>query len=152
MLYLSQNRLTSLKGLEYFPKVVTLSVSHNPLTRLDVLNWLKKTKGILKHASFVGTPMTKLPNYRAHVISRLPWLATLDGEVIDEGQRVSAALIIEKERSLMTILIHNDCLNHKLVNNICFIHGKSVSVEPSLGAFGSARGAEEGLVWRSSLL
>lgn len=126
MLYLSQNRLTSLKGLEHFPRVVTLSVSHNPLTRLDVLNCLKKTNGVLKHASFVGTPMTKLPNYRAHVISRLPWLATLDGEVIDEEQRASAALVIEKERSLMAILIHNDCLIHKLVNNIGFIRVKSV--------------------------
>jgi len=70
--------------------------------------------------------MTKLPNYRAHVISRLPWLATLDGEVIDEEQRASAALVIEKERSLMAILIHNDCLIHKLVNNIGFIRVKSV--------------------------
>lgn len=126
MLYLSQNHLTSLKGLEHFPKVVTLSVSHNPLTHLDLLNCLKRTHGILKHASFVGTPMTKLPNYKAHVIFRLPWLATLDGEIIDEEQRASAALILEKERSLMAILIHNDCLIHKLVNKILFIQEKSV--------------------------
>lgn len=114
-MYLSQNRLTSLKGIEQFPNLVTLSLSHNPLISFDSLNPLRKTQRALRNASFVGCPVTKLPNYRAHVVHRIPWLNILDGKLIDEEQRSMAELKIEKERSVMAILIHNYCLLHKLV-------------------------------------
>lgn len=63
----------------------------------------------------MGCPISKLPNYKAHVIQRLPKIQSLDGVKIEPENRKSADLTIQKERSMMAILIHNECLMHKLV-------------------------------------
>ena len=59
--------------------------------------------------------MSKLPNYKSHVMQRIPLLETLDGQKIEAGERDAANHAIEKERSVMAILIHNDALLHKMV-------------------------------------
>ena len=115
VLYISQNRLTSLDGIEQFPSLITLSANHNPLSNFEILNALRTTNPVLRHVSFVGCPMSKLPNYKNHVIQRIPSLQTLDGQKIEAEERDVANQSIEKERSVMAILIHNDALLHKMV-------------------------------------
>lgn len=67
--FLSNNLLTSLQGLEKFANVQIVSASNNRLIYLDSLEALFSLQH-LKRLSLLGNPITKLPYYRDHVLLR----------------------------------------------------------------------------------
>lgn len=77
-LFLSNNSLCSLRGLEPFSGVASLSVAHNLVRRTEDLQPLAAL-GRLETVSLEGNPVCGAANYRAHVISLCsPCLRLLD--------------------------------------------------------------------------
>ncbi|GMH37079.1 hypothetical protein BSKO_04952 [Bryopsis sp. KO-2023] len=114
VMYISKNKLRSLKGIEQFPELRMLSVAYNPLDDLDVFGFLSGATPALENASFFGCPVSGLTNYRAHAIAKVPSLQKLDGKLIDEEDRAAATKVLEKEQMTMSLMVHNACLVHKL--------------------------------------
>lgn len=77
-LFLSNNSLRSLGGLESFSGVACLSLSHNLVRRTEDLRPLTSLVR-LEMLSLEGNPVCGAANYRAHVVSLAsPCLKTLD--------------------------------------------------------------------------
>lgn len=77
-LFLSNNSLRSLRGLESFSGVACLSLSHNLVRRTEDLRLLASLAR-LETLSLEGNPVCGAANYRAHVVSfASPCLKTLD--------------------------------------------------------------------------
>lgn len=77
-LFLSNNSLCSLRGLEPFSAVACLSLSHNLVRRTEDLLPLASLPR-LEALSLEGNPVCGAANYRAHVVSLTsPCLRTLD--------------------------------------------------------------------------
>lgn len=77
-LFLSNNSLSSLRGLEAFSGAACLSLSHNLVRRTEDLRPLAALTR-LETLSLEGNPVCGAANYRAHVISfTSPCLKTLD--------------------------------------------------------------------------
>lgn len=70
-LFLSNNSLRSLRGLEGFSGVACLSLSHNLVRRTEELLPLASLP-LLEALSLEGSPVCGAANYRAHVVSLAP--------------------------------------------------------------------------------
>lgn len=77
-LFLSNNSLSSLRGLEPFSGVTCLSLAHNLVRRTEDLRPLASLAR-LETLSLEGNPVCGAANYRAHVVSlTAACLKTLD--------------------------------------------------------------------------
>lgn len=65
-----------------------------------------------------GNPLVQLPNYRAHVVTLLPRLQTLDGKVVSAEECERAAVAVQAEAACMAVMLSNACLVHKLVGGL----------------------------------
>lgn len=81
-LFLSNNSLRWLRGIEAFSGVVCLSLSHNLVRRTEDLHPLSLLAH-LETLSLEGNPVCGAANYRAHVLSLAPaCFKTLDGREV----------------------------------------------------------------------
>ncbi|NXC09625.1 LRC23 protein, partial [Orthonyx spaldingii] len=114
-LYLAQNTIGSLEGLEGFEQLETLHLRDNKLEALDgfsdsmkCLQYLNlRSNGIksfqeveklqvlpmLQALVLMENPCSEQPEYRLEVLSRLPRLQRLDKELIEEDERKEAGKI-----------------------------------------------------------
>ncbi|NXA98289.1 LRC23 protein, partial [Melanocharis versteri] len=114
-LYLAQNIICSLEGLEEFEQLETLHLRDNKLEALDgfsdsmkCLQYLNlRSNGIksfqeveklrvlpvLQALVLMDNPCSEEPDYRLEVLSRLPQLQRLDKESIEEEEREEAEKI-----------------------------------------------------------
>ncbi|NWW05143.1 LRC23 protein, partial [Oreocharis arfaki] len=123
-LYLAQNTICSLEGLEEFEELETLHLRDNKLEALDgfsdsmkCLQYLNlRSNGIrsfqeveklqvlpvLQALVLTDNPCAEEPNYRLEVLSRLPQLQRLDKELVEEEEWEEAEKIrqtrLEKEK------------------------------------------------------
>lgn len=114
-LYLSNNSISSLVGIEIFSSVVNASISHNLIRYLEELQPLAKLKHLEK-LSLDGNVVTAVPYYRDFVISLCKGLQTLDGVKITNAERASANLGSRKLESIFQQLrlneLHSCVLSH----------------------------------------
>lgn len=89
VLYLSDNRISRLAGLEQFVNTVTLSIKNNAIRYLDEIQPLSRLRRLTK-LSMEGNPVTRLPYYREHVIVSCPLLTVLDDRAVSADERTSA--------------------------------------------------------------
>eukprot|EP00884_Botryococcus_braunii_P004804 jgi/Botrbrau1/14324/Bobra.0287s0016.1 len=114
-LYCSKNRLRSLEGIQQFGSMRGLSVADNFLSSFSDLDAVVDLAETLESASFEGNPVCRLPNYRAHVLRKLPSLKTLDGRPVEERERQSALLALRREDTMLALMISNANLINKIV-------------------------------------
>lgn len=89
VLYLSENSICRLVGVEQFSNTVTLSVKNNGIRYLDEIRPLSLLRRLNK-LSMEGNPVTRLPYYREHVIVSCPSLTILDDKSVSSEERSSA--------------------------------------------------------------
>ncbi|KDO29257.1 hypothetical protein SPRG_22163 [Saprolegnia parasitica CBS 223.65] len=104
-LYLSQNNLASLAGLEQFGHLKMLSLGSNLIVRFDELAHI--TSPPLKTLHLVGNPICEAPNYRARVLQMLPTLSVLDTLEISAKERQLVPFLIAQDASLRQLLAEN---------------------------------------------
>ena len=93
-LFLSNNSLHSLRGLEAFSAVACLSLSQNLLRRTEDLRPLASLPR-LEALSLEGSPVCGAANYRAHVVSLAPpCLRTLDRREVRSVAVVGRVLLL----------------------------------------------------------
>ncbi|ETK80321.1 hypothetical protein L915_13982 [Phytophthora nicotianae] len=105
-LYLSQNNLRSLKGIEQFPAVRLLSVGGNLISsdkEVARLNELAQ----LRNLNLMGNPLCDQPNYRLRVIAVLTKLQVLDNSDITKKERHAAPHVAAQDDALRTMVLQN---------------------------------------------
>eukprot|EP00941_MAST-03F_sp_MAST-3F-sp1_P000802 g802.t1 len=113
-IYLSCNNISSLGGLEQFPKLTTLSIADNLISTFAELRVLKNASG-LHTLNLEGNPVTRLPNYRQHVLHMLPGLKNLDKRTVGPYERRDAIETLRREASALASLFENECTIEKLL-------------------------------------
>ena len=81
VVYLSNNSLSSLHGLQQLQAVKVLSLSNNLVADEAQLDVLARCCPALRVLALHGNPIASHPRYRALVLQRLPWLTMLDNQV-----------------------------------------------------------------------
>ena len=121
-LYLSNNNITSLDGIEQFEKLKSLSVANNLIRYVGSLRSLMMNQH-LERISLEGNIVTGMPFYRQHVIGLCPRLIALDGiNVTSEernadpsmGRQLSALYDQLRLNELQNIVLRNICLQLNL--------------------------------------
>jgi hypothetical protein len=114
-LYLSNNRLASLDGIQQFTNLRACSLSDNQLASFEALLPLARAAPSLEAAAFEGNPLCELPNYRLHVVHIMPSsLHTLDGRPVGPEERPAAGGVCAVEAALLAAAVANACLVHQL--------------------------------------
>ena len=98
-IYLSNNSIIDLSGIEQFQQVRTLSLAHNDVVTMDSLTPLAQCQK-LKYLKLAGCPISERPFYRIHVARKLPRLHFLDKKEISKQERAESKYIVEKENQL----------------------------------------------------
>ncbi|KAG7389365.1 hypothetical protein PHYPSEUDO_010493 [Phytophthora pseudosyringae] len=105
-LYLSQNNLRSLDGIEQFAAVRLLSVGGNLLScdkEVASLNELAQ----LRNLNLMGNPLCDQPNYRLRVVAMLAKLQVLDNSDVTKKEREAAPHVAAKDDALRTMVTQN---------------------------------------------
>eukprot|EP00798_Chlamydomonas_sp_ICE-L_P021453 gene21454-28423_t len=114
VLYLSKNSLESLRGVEQFSAVHTLSLTDNLISDWAELDRLWEGCPGLTILSLEGNPLAQLPNYRPHVIERLPSVTSLDLKPVTNEERSQVTRLLNQEDACVSIMVHNACVVHKM--------------------------------------
>jgi Leucine-rich repeat (LRR) protein len=87
-LFISSNLIQTLDGIQNFKELRVLSISFNDISKISDLKFLT---GIpLQTLNMEGNPITRLPYYQHHAVSRVPTLRLFDGRPVDDGLRSRA--------------------------------------------------------------
>lgn len=121
-LYLSNNYITTLDGIEQFQQLRCLSVANNLIRYLSCLRPLKQNHS-LERISLEGNAVTGMPFYRQYVIGLCPRLLNLDGIAVSRDERdadrttarqLSAFYDQLRLNELQNIVLRNLCLQLNL--------------------------------------
>jgi Leucine-rich repeat (LRR) protein len=105
-LFISSNRVRSLRRIDAFKNLRVLSISYNDISRISELKLLA---GIpLKTLNMEGNPITKLPYYQHRVVALIPTLKLFDGRPVNEGLRGRAASTVAFDDQRLTELCVNE--------------------------------------------
>jgi Leucine-rich repeat len=85
-LYLSNNHITTLDGIEQFQQLRCLSVANNLIRYVSSLRSLHQNQ-YLEKISLEGNVVTGMPFYRQYVIGLCPRLLILDGVNVTADER-----------------------------------------------------------------
>ncbi|KAG3095331.1 hypothetical protein PC121_g2826 [Phytophthora cactorum] len=105
-LYLSQNNLLSLEGIDQFSAVRLLSVGGNLISsdkEVARLNELAQ----LRNLNLMGNPLCDQPNYRLRIIALLTKLQVLDNSDITKRERDTAPHVAAQDNALRTMVSQN---------------------------------------------
>lgn len=112
-LFLSQNNLTTLHGVEQFMSLRLLSVGGNLLTHFDALEPLTALQR-LRNVNLTGNPLCDQPNYRFRVLAHLPQLQVLDTTDVSAKERELAPRIAAQDKALRAMVLANHFTIQKL--------------------------------------
>ena len=107
VLFLSNNDIASLNGIESFRNLQTLSLSNNLLRYLEELRVLSELKKLRK-LSLLGNPVVEMPQYRARVLLLCPQLTSLDGIAVTAEERTSSIPMCRKTDLALDMLSTNE--------------------------------------------
>ena len=106
-LFVAGNRLRSCDGLDWrWVSLESLSLADNDIADVEGLKNLVNLTS-LTDLTLKGNPICRLPRYRAHVISLLEQLKTLDGVPITAADRVTVAKELVLELQQIDLLLKN---------------------------------------------
>lgn len=88
-IYLSNNVLSSVQGIEQFHRLEVLSLTNNTIHYMEGLESLSKLKS-LRMLALHGNPIAYLPFYVEYILHLCPSLQTLDGTSISNAFRTEA--------------------------------------------------------------
>jgi hypothetical protein len=121
-LYISNNCLTNLNGLDQFENLEIFSATNNLIQSIEDLNSLSQLKH-LKKVSLHGNPVAGLPFYREYILNSCPNLESIDGQKISYLDRTEAVMVYKRvlhcirqfdilwhEILLVYILVLMDCI------------------------------------------
>ena len=113
VLFLSHNCISTFAGFSQFRRLRVLSLASNCIDRFSEIESLSKFPH-LQILNLEGNSVTVSPNYRLHVISRLPRLKMLDNREIRPSEREAAPRAVAAEAEQMRVLFSNSLLERKL--------------------------------------
>lgn len=114
-LYLSNNNIKTLEGLQQFSNLKNLSLANNEIDDAGSLNILEQLPSI-EVLTLCGNPVCKLPNYRPLIISMLPCLRTLDGKPVTQDEKHKSEVNLRTQSGLLDLLLSNYCELIKMNN------------------------------------
>ena len=139
VLFLSNNDISSLRGIECFVNTHTLSLTNNLIRYIEDLDGLSGLKELRK-LSLLGNPVTDMPHYRARVLRLCTHIVSLDGAAVTAEERSSASATCRKADLALGMLSTNELkavvLTHLAGLTRCHRELKSTV----LGPFRSVRG------------
>lgn len=112
-LFLSQNRLSTLSGVEQFTALRVLSAAGNALASFDDVARLTALPR-LRALNLMGNPLTDQPHYRLRVIDCLASLQVLDTVDVSKRERELAPRVAAQERALRAMVLGNHFVIYKL--------------------------------------
>ena len=112
-LFLSSNRVVKLKNVAQFSKVEMVSLANNLVSDLSQILHLQGCPK-LRVLNLSGCPVTSYPFYRFHCLRLLPELTSLDSHRVTTCERAMVAPTLERESSLLSLMLANFCLILKL--------------------------------------
>ncbi|GMF21793.1 unnamed protein product [Phytophthora fragariaefolia] len=105
-LYLSQNNLKSLEGIEQFMSVRLLSIGGNLIASdKEVARLVELAQ--LRNLNLMGNPLCDQPNYRSRVVAMLTRLQVLDNTDISKKEREAAPSVAAQDDALRAMVIQN---------------------------------------------
>lgn len=116
-LYLSNNHVTSIEGIQQFTQLRSLSVANNLLRYLNSLRALASIEQ-LERISLEGNVVTGMPFYRQYVIGLCPKLLTLDGANVTTEERNGSKSSIRQLTAFYDQLRLNE-LQNIVLKNLC---------------------------------
>ncbi|KAG7401899.1 hypothetical protein PHYBOEH_009479 [Phytophthora boehmeriae] len=105
-LYLSQNDLRTLEGVEQFAAVRLLSVGGNLICAEKEVARLTTLKQ-LRNLNLMGNPLCDQPSYRLRVIATLKQLQVLDNIDITKKEKEAAAQVAAQDDALRAMVTQN---------------------------------------------
>lgn len=84
--------------------------------QIDDLEELEHLRGCveLQALNLENNALTQTPNYRLHVLAKLPKLKLLDNRDVTTTERKHAEAVVQKENSVMGLMLSNESLLFKL--------------------------------------
>lgn len=116
-LFLSNNCIESLEGIEQFQLLNVLSIANNCISSFYELNHLNQLPQ-LKVLNLEFNPVTQLPYYRYQVIHRVPSIRLLDQKEVTATEKSKATKILKKEETTLNLMFSNETLIAKLTRAI----------------------------------
>ncbi|KAL4494095.1 hypothetical protein ABPG72_016051 [Tetrahymena utriculariae] len=105
-LYISNNSIKTLDGIEQFTHLQHLSISNNNLKDISIIKLIRKLDN-LESLNMSGNPVTKHPIYRQLILTTLPNLQQLDGKVVTKEDKQIAEVQLKKQNSLLDLILNN---------------------------------------------
>ncbi|CEG35934.1 Leucine-rich repeat [Plasmopara halstedii] len=105
-LYLSQNNLRSLEGIDQFAAVRLLSIGGNLISSDMEVERLTELAQ-LRNLNLMGNPVCDLPNYRLRAIAILTKLQVLDNADVTKKERALAPDIAAQDHALRSMVTQN---------------------------------------------
>lgn len=105
-LFLSNNDITSLEGIENYTNLQVLSLGCNQISKLSEIRLLESLP--LQNLQLECNPVTHLPYYSHLVVATIPTLLMLDGQRIDDQIRQKAINTHETDIQVLDQLCAND--------------------------------------------
>jgi Leucine-rich repeat (LRR) protein len=105
-MYMSNNLIQSLNGIEHYPNLHVLSISFNDIKTISELRYLM---GIPLHTlNLEGNPLTRLPYYADYAISLIPTLRRHDSRPVNKSSKTRADSSVKLDRERLTDLCINE--------------------------------------------
>lgn len=95
-LLLGRNKIQNISADfgSFAPGLQILSLADNYISDFDQLNFLKDLPS-LTQLNLVGCPLTKIPDYRARIISIQPGILDLDFQKVSKSERETASHVMK---------------------------------------------------------
>ena len=105
-IFLMDNDITNLAGIEAYTNIKVLSLESNKISKLNEIRILSKLP--LQNVNLQLNPVTKLPFYEQFVVANIPTLLQFDSKRVDDKTRQKAKLTLEKEAEVLNQLCANE--------------------------------------------
>jgi Leucine-rich repeat (LRR) protein len=115
-LYLGNNNISSIRGIEQFSNVQSISLTNNLIRYLSELRALGRLRHLEK-LSLEGNVVTSMPFYRQYVLALCPRLRSLDGVKVSGEERAGARAASRKVSTLYQQLRLNQ-LQHCVLTHL----------------------------------
>ncbi|OHT05755.1 hypothetical protein TRFO_26425 [Tritrichomonas foetus] len=105
-MFLSNNRIASLCGIEKFSNLRVLFIADNQISKISEIKFF--TNLPIETLNMKGNPITKLPYYQQHAVSKIPTLLFFDDHEVNDQLRAAATSTADFDECRLTLLCINE--------------------------------------------